>query len=249
MSLFGIVGELGSGKTLTLSYLALKNWLIKGRIIYSNYHLYHIPYFEITTVRQLDIMIEGVFVADEFWVNVDARTSTKSRNRIVSDIARRSRKRNLEYIYTSQTLDQIDKRIRKIQDFTGYPILSGDDSICKVVVFRSGYPKVSKYLHTFYYRTAFIFDVFDTNEEVFPLEDDYKSGRDLEIKIVYYKEKPKKGEYIEPLTKVFYYDYEWIKDYIIKYRQLPNEILNAWKEVDKIAFENMRKLAKKRTLW
>jgi len=239
-----------SGKTLTLTYLALKNWLVKGRIIYSNYHLYYVPYFEITTVRQLDIMVEGVFVADEFWVSVDARTSNKSRNRIVADIARRSRKRSLEYIYTSQTLDQIDKRIRKIQDFTGYPILNTDNTMCKVLVFRSGYPKAGKYLHTFYFRTPFIFEVFDTNEEILPFEDDVNSKDKLEVKIVFYPRKPKKGEYVEPITKTFYYVYEELSEYIKKYKKLPDELLNEWKKFDNMAWENMKKMVKKgRALW
>jgi hypothetical protein len=63
--LFGTVGELGSGKTLTLTFLSWKNWLFRKQKIYSNYHLYQIPYIFVDSVEKLDKMKDGFFAADE----------------------------------------------------------------------------------------------------------------------------------------------------------------------------------------
>ena len=87
-------------------------------------------------------------------------------NRLTSDILSRSRKRHLVIIFTAQLIDSIDKRIRKVIDFTALPILNSTETICKVLVFRSGYPKEGMRLKTFYFRTKPIFECFNTDEEV-----------------------------------------------------------------------------------
>jgi len=240
MVLFLITGELGSGKTLTLTYLAFKNWLLRKQVIFSNYHLYGFPYIEIDSVRKLDIAYNGFVAGDEFWQNLDARTSTKTKNRVTASILLRSRKRGLNYTFTAQLLDLLDKRVRKILDYTAYPMLNNPETICKVVVFRGGYPKVSSYLKTFYFRTAYIFEFFDTNEEVIEMEDDYESKEPLDVKIVYYPDK-----YSEPQVKVVRLDYFSAIEYIKKKRELPPEILKAWNEFDKIAEKPYLQMIKK----
>jgi len=66
MVLMAITGNLGSGKTLSLTYLAYRN-LLKGMKIYSNYHL-KMPYTHVGTVKQLDRMTQGFFAGDESWL-------------------------------------------------------------------------------------------------------------------------------------------------------------------------------------
>lgn len=63
MVLMAVTGNLGSGKTLSLTYLGYRN-LMKGLKIYANYHL-QMPYEYIGTVKQLDKMKEGFFAGDE----------------------------------------------------------------------------------------------------------------------------------------------------------------------------------------
>jgi hypothetical protein len=58
---------MGAGKTLTATYLAWKNWYSRQMKIFSNYHLYKVPYYYIHTVKQLDYMHEGVALLDEMW--------------------------------------------------------------------------------------------------------------------------------------------------------------------------------------
>jgi hypothetical protein len=124
--------------------------------IFSNYKLYKIPYYYIKSVRQLDFMHEGVALLDEkldyfcnlirqMWRIVDSRMSRKASNKFVSDIKNlsklaRSRKRRLVYIFTAQVIDSIDKRIRKVMDFSCLPVIMGRyESECKCLIFRTGF--------------------------------------------------------------------------------------------------------------
>jgi intein/homing endonuclease len=93
----GAIGELGAGKTLSLTFLAWKNWFYRHKTIYSNYHLYKIPYIYIDTVEKLDAMREGFAVLDEFWLWIDSRTTRSNKNKIVADILLKSRKRGLTW--------------------------------------------------------------------------------------------------------------------------------------------------------
>jgi len=166
MVLFCITGELGSGKTLGLTFLGFKNWMFRKQKIYSNYHLYQIPYIYIDGIDKLDQMRDGFVMCDEMWIILDSRCSRSIANRLTSSILLKSRKRDLTYCFTAQMLDLLDKRIRKILDFTAYPILNAPESVCKVSVFRTGFPKTGSYMKTFYFNTEHIFNCYDTREEI-----------------------------------------------------------------------------------
>ena len=134
--------------------------------------LYMIPHYRITHVKHLDIMEEGDVGLDEIWTLADSRMSLMKKNRFVAGICARSRKKHLNIFATAQMVDQLDKRIRKIVDFTSYPILSSDESLVKVNVFRSGFPKDSTYIKTFWYKTSIIFQCYDTDHIIEIEEDD-----------------------------------------------------------------------------
>jgi hypothetical protein len=135
-------------------------------VIYSNIHLYKIPYYFIRGINHLNDCHDGFICADEFWSICDSRASITKKNKIVSDILLRSRKRGLIYSITAQLLELVDKRVRKLVDFSSYPLLSRNETLCKVNVFRTGYPKAGTWLNTMYYRTANIMQMFNTNEEL-----------------------------------------------------------------------------------
>lgn len=171
MVLFGIVGEMGSGKTLTCTYLGFKNWYFRKHKVYANYHLYKIPYYYIESVRQFDHMRDGVVLLDEIWRILDSRMSRKGVNKFVADILARSRKRSLVYIYTAQVIDTIDKRIRKVMDFTSYAVANRKETVMKCLIFRTGYAKTGTYMKTFYYTTEIPFGCYDSNEEIDMIDD------------------------------------------------------------------------------
>src|SRR3989304_7175833 len=98
MVLVAIVGELGCGKTLALTYLAWHNYINKGRQLYSNYSL-KMPYTAIETTEDINDMHSGVFCGDELWLWLDSRASHSKKNRFIAAILAKSRKRDLEIIY------------------------------------------------------------------------------------------------------------------------------------------------------
>jgi hypothetical protein len=63
MSLMAFCGELGSGKTLGLTYMAVRNYL-HGRKIYSNYKL-NFPFTPVKTPDDIVNMHDGFLCADE----------------------------------------------------------------------------------------------------------------------------------------------------------------------------------------
>jgi len=167
MVLFAIVGELGSGKTLALTYLAWNNWLKKQRKIYSNYNFYGFPFTPVKSVFNIDKMREGFFAGDELWLWLDARCSKKEKNRIISSILLKSRKRGITIAYTTQTIGQIEKRIRDITDFVSYPIMSADNQYCRIEIFRAPNPSLaSRIKPPLYFLCEPFYSVFNTYEEI-----------------------------------------------------------------------------------
>jgi hypothetical protein len=103
----------------------------------------------------------------------------------VGDILARSRKRSLVYIYTAQVIDTIDKRIRKVQDFTAYAVGNRKETVMKCLVFRTGYAKSGTYMKTFYYTTEIPMMSFNTNEEVDMIDDTAEEGPCPEPKLIW----------------------------------------------------------------
>lgn len=75
------------------------------------------------------------YVANGFVVH-NSRLSSSKKNRLTSNILLKSRKRDLTLMFTSQLLDLLDKRVRKVLDFTAYTILNPAETIGKC--FREG---------------------------------------------------------------------------------------------------------------
>jgi hypothetical protein len=164
-----------SPETLSLAYLLWRNWFFKGQKIYANIHLFKIPYIYIDDIRQLDLIkheenVSAYVGIDELWLYCDSRMSRTTRNRFVSNILAKSRKRGITYVTTAQVADSIESRIRKVLDFTFYPMLNRDDSVIKLLVFRGGYVKNPNYMKTLYYKTELIRQTYDTLEEITMME-------------------------------------------------------------------------------
>jgi hypothetical protein len=135
--LVAILGNLGKGKTLTLTYLGWNNFFIRRKKIYSNYDLYGIPYTKITTIGSLEALMplededvlnkqEVVFLGDELWRWVSARTigrGAKAMKDLIDRILLGSRKAFVTVIYTTQNLAQVDPWVRRTTDLFIYPIL------------------------------------------------------------------------------------------------------------------------------
>jgi hypothetical protein len=168
------------------------------------------PYVFVDSISILDTIRDGFFAGDEWWLYLDSRTSVSKKNQVTSNILLKSRKRSLTYCMTAQMLDLLDKRVRKILDFTAYPMLNNNESICKLVIFRGGYLKNSSYMKTIYFRTPFFFDCFSTNEEIeIGCDEDF-----VEPKIVFQESKDSEPEYFKTFEEadaraMIYYEQNW----------------------------------------
>lgn len=150
--------------------MAWKNHFLKGRDVFSNYNLYGIPFTKVKSLEDLENMRDGFFAADELWLWLDARTSTKQLNKVTSDILLKSRKRGLTYCFTSQNMRQLDTRVRNVLDFTLYPVMKANEALCQGLVFRGGKPNQSSFMKTIRFRPRPVYSMFNSREEVPPLE-------------------------------------------------------------------------------
>ncbi|KXH75943.1 MAG: hypothetical protein AM326_08240 [Candidatus Thorarchaeota archaeon SMTZ-45] len=166
MVLMAFVGELGAGKTLSLTYFAYLNYL-RGVKVYSNYHL-NFPYIPVTSIEDIEDMKEGFFAGDELWLWMDSRASGSKKNKAISSILLKSRKRGVQICYTTQSFGQIDNRIRNITDFIACPFMSPKEQWCKVLILSRATMNKVKWLK---FKTAEIFPLYDTTEEIKPIED------------------------------------------------------------------------------
>jgi hypothetical protein len=80
--------------------------------------------------------------------------------------------------FTAQVLNSLSLRIRMIIDFCSYPILNRDESVLKILIFRGNRGRKENYLKSVYFRTSFIHERYDTNEEV---EMEVESGEQPKI--------------------------------------------------------------------
>lgn len=167
MVLMAIVGNLGAGKTLALTYLAWRN-MRKGLKIYSNYNL-KFPYSPIRNINDVLGMQDGFFAGDELWHWIDCRASMSKKNQVVGNFLLTSRKKGVNFAFTAQSFGQIDVRIRKVCDFLAMPQLNVQETVCRLIIFS--YPSLSP-IRTYKFKTHPIFDLYDTNEVVDSLPDE-----------------------------------------------------------------------------
>lgn len=170
--LIGIGGDLGAGKTLTLTYLGLRYLIEEDRTIYSNYHL-NFPHKRLYAIRQLNEIRDGVFLADELWTWLDSRTSQKAANKGSTLLLAKSRKKNLDVVWTAQLLGSLDKRPRRMtQKFIYTELLPNPDTPkwCRCYITD----RHTRPMGTFMFKADKIFPLYDTNEEIDPPAEFYE---------------------------------------------------------------------------
>lgn len=118
MTLTIIIGRLGSGKTLLMTYLAFIN---QKRKIYSNYSLYFNR--ELWNIKDFDLSILlnkgkdiSLVLIDEAYNYFEARLSNSIDNILGSDVLFQSRKKGMDIYLTLQELRTIDVRFRELSD-------------------------------------------------------------------------------------------------------------------------------------
>lgn len=121
-------------------------------------------------------MQSGFFAGDELWLWLDSWQNKSKKTGIVSAILLKSRKRDITICFTTQGIGQVVKRVRDITDFIAYPIMSPDGRACKVIIMRGGSVRPTPINQPpLYFNTEPVYAMYDTREEIQPIEDKGKA--------------------------------------------------------------------------
>lgn len=167
--IIGLVGNLGRGKTLGMTML--------GHYLY-----YETQYDNVVTNYRTDLTTdyienpvefddisqntEGIYLLDEIWAWADSRKSQE--NDLMNEVVINSRKRGCLVIYTVQSLDMVDKRLRNNTDYFGICRHYEDvevgrtHDVAQILLFDDEGLPVNK----FTYNAETYYGTYDTDEEV-----------------------------------------------------------------------------------
>lgn len=123
MTLTGIFGNIGSGKTLLATMLAMYYADFPNVRVYTNFKVEHPNIELINPVKFVDLALHNekhvkylVFL-DEVYGWLDSRCSASHVNRLLDIIGLQSRKRNMDIFYIAQLGSSVDLRYRDITDY------------------------------------------------------------------------------------------------------------------------------------
>lgn len=167
--IIGLVGNLGRGKTLGMTML--------GHYLYYETHYDRVASnysTDLTTdymenpVQFDDISqnVEGIYLLDEIWAWADSRKSQE--NDLMNEVVINSRKRGCVIIYTVQSLDMVDKRLRNNTDYFGIcrhydaAEVGRSHDVAQIQLFNDVGERVNK----FTYNAETYYGTYDTTEEV-----------------------------------------------------------------------------------
>ena len=186
----GVVGNLSQGKTLTLAELgAFIKASIPEATIYSNFHLAY-PHKLVRSFDDFTEMRNGVLLADELWSWLDSYKSMDKSAQLITQLLLASAKRGVSIAWSAQDSRQIHPRIYRVTsefllpklypllDRKGNPIIQNGQVVPKTCfVFLA-----DSFLRPFAYYSfdcAKVFSLYDTREEIPPLEglDRFKAVR------------------------------------------------------------------------
>lgn len=158
-----ILGNLGTGKTLLLTYFSTKS----KRNIFANFNINLERYNKLEVDTLLDLPNNIDVYLDEAYTWLESRVSGKGLNRYLSYILLQSRKRNLDIYCTAQLFSTLDKRFREKSDIIifcskekeGYLYRINDMNHYTQKSFLLNFKEAEKY-----------YDLYDTYEIVEPYE-------------------------------------------------------------------------------
>lgn len=119
--IIGYIGTRGRGKTLSCVREAHEHYL-NGYSIYSNIKLnsQYFPGYKLIDGSMIKNYVnndaqfkKAFFILDEVHVYLDSRMGMSKRNVVISYFILQTRKRDVRLAYTTQFIDQVDKRLRQ----------------------------------------------------------------------------------------------------------------------------------------
>lgn len=171
MTLVGIFGSLGSGKTLLLTILGYLAKMRDNAYVLSNYKTTFADYT--ASIEEILLMLEDLVrpeppnlcLFDELGTLLKAVDFMQSDNELLTSIFLKSRKRGADIYYTSQSAMMVDRNVRRITDvvlFTNF-----DKRKNKVYAQRAdstGTGWISQEKGNLSFEAEPYFDFYDTNE-------------------------------------------------------------------------------------
>lgn len=175
--IIGYVGTRGRGKTLSCVREAYEHYL-QGYEIFSNIKL-NKKYFKTWHSIDNKTIIDWVkgdkqfkkafFILDEVHIYLDSRMGMSKRNVIISYFVLQTRKRNVRIGYTTQFIDQVDKRLRQptevmiqCQNYIGESGMFQKNLVQHYETGRVSYDT---------FRGSDYFDYYDTDEIINPFKE------------------------------------------------------------------------------
>ena len=113
MSLISVIGDVGSGKTLFATYIALHD----PRKVYSNYKIKRKKWELLKPETLVKLQSESLVIIDEAYAWLESRLSGRNINLYLSYILFQSRKRKMDIILTEQLESTIDVRYRNMINY------------------------------------------------------------------------------------------------------------------------------------
>lgn len=114
--LVGIMGKMGSGKTLSMSILSYYLGRLLKSPVYANYNLEGST--KIQNIKELMSIENGIICFDEIWLTMDSRLWKD--NVFLTQWINQTRKKKLIVFYTTQHIRQVELRARNGTDYLIY---------------------------------------------------------------------------------------------------------------------------------
>jgi energy-coupling factor transporter ATP-binding protein EcfA2 len=159
--LVGIMGKMGSGKTLAQSILASVLHEKTGLPLFANYTLHGATIVEdMGKIWQMD---SAIFCFDEIWLSADSRLWQD--NVLLTQWINQTRKKKLLVFYTTQHISQVEMRIRKGTDYLIYTQRKGREFLWNFIDYQYGQLGRRLLLND----ASRFFDLYNTFEVVRPI--------------------------------------------------------------------------------
>lgn len=130
--IYGILGNLGYGKTLSMVYL-MNIMKEKNHPIYSNIEMFDFDYNYIDDFYKLFPIEDGYIFYDEIDFDLNARDFHKDENKDSKDFLKRIRKNRVHFFWSCQFLHLVELHIREFTFYWLRPFIYND--VCRILVY------------------------------------------------------------------------------------------------------------------
>lgn len=168
--IFCVLGRRGSGKTLYMTYMAMKYHFEEKKPILCNFHLKGIPYRYITfeDIKGLpEWLNDSVLFLDEIQMWADSYDFLSPNSRVITQLATQIRKRRMTLFYSTQVFTLAPKRLRDQTNFIVYMEPLKTPGVAKIEIHDHMLGNTLKN-KSFSFDGRSYFGYYDTNEIINP---------------------------------------------------------------------------------